>query len=466
MNKLNVLKKPFRLIYNAGEKYLGSRTVPFRNVLGIFLPILIDLALVTIINVVNVAMISSSGTEAVAAVSMVDSLNMLLVNLFIAIATGGTVVVAQYKGKGDRENIGKSAAQAITSSVGIALILTVTMIIFSKSILAFIFQDATPLVLEYGYIYLLGSALSYPFFAINQSFIGSHRGMGESRTAMFFSVLVNGLFLLFNFLFIKLFGMGVLGISISIFACRIIVAILAIIYMIFFSTSIRVKLKWIFSFQWKIQKSILLIGMPAASEQIFFNGGKLLTQTFIASLGTVAMAANAISNSMAAMYFITTNAASLTVITVVGQCMGAKKIASAKRFTINAVIGSGILTAVVCLLFAPFTGLLLSLYNPIEEVRNMAYPIVILCMIATPLLWPMGFVTPSGLRGAGDAGFTSIAALSTMWTVRIGLGWLFTFPLGLGLFGVFLAMVIEWGVRGTVFLIRLMGKKWYRHKIV
>ena len=466
MNKLNVWKKPFGFIYSLGEKHLGTSTISFRGVLGIFLPILIDLSLVTFINVINVAMISSSGTEAVAAVSMVDSLNMLLVNLFIAIATGGTVVVAQYKGKGDRENMSISASQSITSSVVIALALTVSMIIFSRPILSFIFQSANAQVLDYGYIYLLGSCISYPFFAINQSVIGSYRGMGESRTAMMFSVFINGLFLIFNFLFIKLLGMGVLGISISIVVCRILGAVFAIFYMAFFSTTIRVKAKWIFSFRWKIQKSILLIGMPSASEQVFFNGGKLLTQTFIAGLGTVAMATNAIASSIITMYYIPVNAVTLTVITVVGQCIGAGKVDSAKRFIKNAVIASSILAAVVCLLFAPFSGLLLSLYNPIDEVKNMSYPLLFLCMFAIPLLWSMGFVTPSGLRGAGDAGFTSITALTTMWTIRIGLGWVLTFTFGLGLLGIFIAMVVEWGVRGTVFLIRLRGKKWYKHKIV
>jgi Na+-driven multidrug efflux pump len=81
-------------------------------------------------------------------------------------------------------------------------------------------------------------------------------------------------------------------------------------------------------------------------------------------------------------------------------------------------------------------------------------------------MWPISFVTPSALRAAGDSRFTSVMAMLSMWLFRVVMGYVFGVLLGMGIFGIWLAMELEWGVRGLIFTTRLRGDKWYRHKLV
>ncbi len=81
------------------QRNLSGECFSFKSLTVLFLPILVDQAMVAILNIINSSMVSSSGEGAVAAVNMVDSINLFMINFFIAIATGGTVVVAQYMGR-------------------------------------------------------------------------------------------------------------------------------------------------------------------------------------------------------------------------------------------------------------------------------------------------------------------------------------------------------------------------------
>ena len=91
---------------------------------------------------------------------------------------------------------------------------------------------------------------------------------------------------------------------------------------------------------------------------------------------------------------------------------------------------------------------------------------LIVIVIGLPLFWPMAFITPSALRSAGDAKFTFIAAMLSMWIVRVLLGYLLGIQFGFGIVGVVAAMVLEWGVRAIIFTLRKRGKKWYQHKVI
>lgn len=452
--------------YRLGRKYFSCDTIGFSKILAVGVPIFVDQAIVFVMNLLNVAMISSSGAEAVSAVSMVDSLNFFIVNIFIAIATGGTVVVAQYKGRKDPLNTSKSSSQAIMSSAVLALFLSFVLIVFSGHILDFLFGSADQRVIDYGFIYLIGSCLSYPFFAVNQSVLGILRGIGESKTSLSLSAIINGMYFAGNIIMINVFHMSVFGIAVSILASRVIGSVLSILYLLFKEEELRIRIKDFFTVDWEKQKSIFYIGIPSGIEQLFFNGGKLLTQTFIVSLGTASIAANAIGGAVCGVLYIPGMTFSILIITIVGQCIGAGNHEDAKRMIKRGIIFSSIFSVIFSLAMLPVLPHLLSIYNPTAEVSAIVYPLIILSAVTMPLFWSIGFVTPSGLRAAGDAKFTSYSALTTMWLFRVIFGYILAIPLHLGVFGVFVAMISEWGVRGILFLLRLKGDKWYKHKVI
>lgn len=454
------------IITRLGEKYLSGETFSFSDITSLFFPILFDQSFLAFIGVFNSSLVSSSGPAAVSAVNMVDSLNFFLMNFFVAIATGGTVVVAQYVGRRDRENVGKTIGQSIFSSTVVALIIAILIVVFREYVLNILFGKADRSVIDNALVYLTGCCLSYPFFAIYQASIGSLRGVGDTKASMFLSLIMNLLFLAGNIVLIKYVSLGIYGIVISMFVARGVGAVMSLVYLLRVRADLCVSLKSIFHVDMPLQKSILYIGVPCASEQLFFHGGKIITQTFIVSLGLASMAANAIANPLSLVLNIPENTFMLCVITVVGTCVGAGNFEEGRRFLKNMIITSSILTGILCVISIPFIPAFLNMYSPSPEIYKKAYELLILYVIGAPLLLSMGFIFPAGLRAAGDAKYTSLIALMTMWLFRVVLGYVFGITLKMDILGVWLAMVLEWGVRGFFFYIRYRGDKWYKHNFI
>lgn len=447
------------------HKNLSGECFSFKSLTVLFLPLLVDQAMVAILNIINASMVSSSGAEAVSAVNMVDSVNLFLMNFFIAIATGGTVVVAQYMGRYDSKNAGEASAQSILSCFLLSTVLAVTIIACSEPLLSVLFGQAEPKVMENARIYLVGCCMSYPAFAVFQAVSGALRGMGDTRASMMLSVGMNVVVVCLNLVFINGMGLSVLGVTFSLNIARFLAAVAAVIYLLRTKHELQIRFKYFLRFNKSVQKSIMLIGVPSASEQMFFHGGKILTQTFIVSLGTLSMTSYAISMSLIILFQVPGNALNLAVMTVVGQCMGAGNVKEAKKFIRSFVVVACILCTIIAVVMLPFTPLLYQMYSPPDGIAFETFTSLIISVIGTPLLWSMAFIVPSALRAAGDAKFTSVAAMASMWIIRVFLGYL-AVQWGFGIIGVVSVMVLEWGVRAVIFTWRERGSKWYKHKVI
>ena len=447
-------------------RHFSGETLDYRQILSIILPLLIDQAFLVCMNLVNTAMISSSGVAAVSAVNMVDSVNIFLINIFIAVATGGTVVVAQYTGRGNDKMVPKAVAGSVTSVFLIAFAITLALVVFHSPILSVLFGNAEAAVFANAKTYLIGSCISYCGIAIMEAVCGALRGIGETRSSLMISLVMNLSYVILNFVFINGMNMGVLGLVISMNVSRYTAAIFAIIYLIRKNESLHFKMSDMLGFDWSMIRRILSIGIPFAAEQMFFNGGKILTQTFIVGLGTLAMASNAISASIAGLFAIPANALALTIITVVGQCMGKGDIVQAKKVVRSFFILTSLSLAVMCILILPFFRPLVSLFNAPEEIVPVIFIIVVSFSVTQVFLWPGSFLVPAALRAGGDSTYTSIMSMLSMWLFRVIFGYILGVVLHFGIIGVWVAMYAEWGIRGVIFMTRFRGKKWYRHRVI
>ncbi|MDD9268233.1 MATE family efflux transporter [Paenibacillus sp. MAHUQ-63] len=448
------------------DKYLSGESIDYRQVVSLLLPILIDQAFLVGLSLVNTAMISSSGVAAISAVSMVDSLNMFLVNVFVALATGGTVVVAQYKGSGNDKMVSKAAAASLSTATIVALAISLLVLVFYHPILKFLFGTAEPEVFDYAGTYLVGSAVSYLGIAFKEAVSGALRGIGRTRVTLGLSLIMNMSYVLLNVVFVHFMEMGVMGLSVAVNISRYTAAVCALFYLLRMDASLRLRLQDLLEWNFAMIKKIMFIGLPFAAEQLFFNGGKMLTQIYIVSLGTYAIATNAISSVLAMFLQIPAIAFSTALVTVVGQCIGRRNIEDARKFTRTFLwLSSGSLL-VTGLILLPFFNPLVSLFQPPAEIMDDLYLIMIVNMLAQIPLWSISFLLPGALRAAGDSRFTSIASMLTMWLFRVVLGYVFGIMLGFGVIGVWAAMQLEWGVRGAVFLWRYRGEKWYKHRLI
>jgi Na+-driven multidrug efflux pump len=239
IKELKIMHKTNSLL----DKYFTGEAIDYKKMFAIILPIFVDQAFLILMSLLNTAMISSAGVAAVSAVSMVDSLNIFLVNVFLAVATGGTVMVAQYKGSGNIGMVSKTATQAISSVTIFSVVISVLVIIFHTPILNFLFGNAEADVFENARVFLIGSCISYPLIAIFQAVSGALRGVGETKPCLNLSLLMNLINTGLNVLLIMVLHMGVNGLVIATILARTLGVAASLIYIIKYNETIGFKIK-------------------------------------------------------------------------------------------------------------------------------------------------------------------------------------------------------------------------------
>ena len=447
------------------QRFSGE-SISSREIVAIIIPIIVDQAFVVGLNLINTALISSSGVAALSAVNMVDAVNMLLINVFIAVATGGTVVVAQYKGSGNDSMPGKATAGAISASFLLAFGIGLLTVGGHGPLLSFLFGNADADVLRSARVYMVGCGISYTGLAVKEAVCGALRGVGETRSSLLLSLVMNALYVAFNLVLVSALHMGVWGLAISVNISRYLAAAFSIFFLMRINRTLHFRLADTFRLELSMLRKILFIGVPFAAEQLFFQGGKILTQTFIVRLGTYAIATNAICNTITSVIQIPALALSLAVVAVVGQCIGHGSIPDARKFIRSFLMLSSVSFVGMVILMVPIYYPMLALFHPPARIIPDITRIELITSVALIPLWSISFVTPSALRAAGDSRFTSLVAMLSMWLFRVVLGYILGIVLPFGIVGVWVAMDCEWGVRGVIFLRRFHGKKWYAHHLI
>ena len=429
-----------------------------KNIFKLLWPILIEQTLSSMVGITATVMVSNVGGYAVSAVGLVDSLNILLMNVFVAIAAGATVVISQLSGKGDTVNIRKSISQATVLAVMVASAIGIVLLVFGSSAFSLLFGKVEPLVKQNGLIYMSMSAISYPFLAIFSTLAGVLRGQSNSRTPMIAAVMVNIVNVSFNSIFIYGMGLGVFGAALGTLSGRITGALILIIAICRTEGKGVFNLKH-FKFDKDILKPILHIGIPSGLDSLLFNGGKIIVQIFLSGMGTDAITGNVIAGSIFGLLCIPGNAFQLAVITISGRCYGAGLVKEAKY---NIFKCSGLamtFLAMVSLILVWFARPILSIYNPSEGAFPYALTLFYLYLVAIPITWPMSFIMPSGLRSVNDVKFVTLISIISMWLIRVLGGWFFGVYLNLGPFGINLAMCLDWVFRGSFYIPRLLTLK-------
>ncbi len=410
------------------------------------------------------------GKEAVSAIGMVDSINNLFIAFFAALSVGATVVVAQEIGQGYTKRANETAKQAIVSGIIVSGTITLFLWIFRVPVINFLYGSAEELVKLDAKLYIEFTLLTYPLIALDQIANGILRGTGDTKTPMCISMFMNivniilGYTLIYGVNILHIPPFGIMGAAMSIAIARTIGAIIIVIVLIRGSKNIRIDKIHPFKFNLNIQKDIFNIGIPAGMEQVIFQTGKLLVQVFIVTMGTASIAANAITMSITQIINVPGNALCLAATTLVGQYVGRDDIKGAKSTLFYLAKFTTVCLVVVGALFVPISRWVASFYTRDPEVIRLTSILLASNSIAL-LFWGSSFVVSAGLKGAGDTRYTMLTAFIGMWIFRICLGYVLGIVLKVGILGIWIAMYTDWFVRGTMYLIRLRGTKWLKHKL-
>ena len=449
-----------------------------RALFSIIFPLILQQILSITIGTADSMMVARAGEAAVSGVSLVNTLDTLLVLVFTSLVSGGSVVVSQALGRKDFTGARTAAKQLLYASTGIALLVSVTVILCRHPLLNLLFGAVEADVMQSALGYVFFVALSFPFLAIESANAASFRAMGNSMISLLVSLMMNLINIGGNALFILVFEWGAIGAAVATLIARIVGA--TVLTILLHSKKNAVYLEKLLHYKpdFRVIRSILHIGVPNGIENGMFQFGKLLTQTLISTMPTAAIAANAVANTLANIQYMTGAAFSNTMVTVVGRCIGAEEKEQAKRYARLLTVLEYLALFIMALVTVIFAKPLIAVYDLSPDSSALAYRLILYHSICAVLVWPIAFTLPSAFRASSDVRFPLVVSMFSMWTFRVALSYVFaqetvslfgliTFPgLGMGVMGVWVAMTVDWLFRMVMFIWRFVSGKWLTVKRV
>lgn len=432
----------------------------------LMIPLMLEQLLAMLVGVAATVMITRVGEAAVSGVSLVDTLNNLIISILAALCTGGAVVCAQYLGRQDPLNARSAAKQLFYISVFFSLAVSAALLAAPRFFIRALFGSVSEDVFQSASTYLFYTSLSFPFLAVYNACAALFRSMGNSRVSLYASAIMNVINVALNALLIYGLHWGVRGAGTATLVSRAVASILILIQIRNPSNVIHLSRFFHVRFERRMVGSILSVGIPNGFENGLFNLGKILVQALVATLGTSAIAANAVLNSVSGLAIVPGTGMGLAILTVIGQCIGANDYEQAQAYVKKMMLYTYafmLIPNLPILLFSKWIVALFPLSAEAVLVCRTVLPVMVSFHMTT---WPPAFALPNALRAAGDAKYTMIVSATSMWVVRIGLSYVLIVVLGLGVAGVWYSMFADWIVRICFFLPRYLRGKWKTKTVI
>lgn len=431
-----------------------------RALAALILPLIVEQLLSVLVGMADSIMVASVGEAAVSGVSLVDNIMVLFINLFAALATGGAVIAGQYLGQKNEKQSCRAATQMVWLILIMAVIIMALIYLGKWFILHVVFGQIDAEVMGHANIYLLIVTASIPFIALYNAGAAIFRVMGNSRLPMQVAIIMNIINLAGNAILIYALHRGTEGVAIPTLVSRVTAAVLILIFLVQEKRTIHIEKKLRYRPDWMMMKRILGIGVPNGLENSMFQLGKIIVLSLVSTFGTYAIAANAVCNAVANFQILPGMAINLGITAVIARCVGAGDYEQAQYYT-RKMIGIVYVSmwAVNVIIFA-LVPVILWAYNLSDLTAETSRTIMHFYGVSCCIVWPIAFSLPATLRAAGDAKVTMIIALATMWIFRIVFSYILGGYFGMGVLGVWIAMVIDWVVRAACMALRYKTGKW------
>lgn len=410
--------------------------------------------------VADTLMVSGVGEAAISGVSLVDSINMLVTYFFSALGAGGTIVCAQYIGHEEKDKASSASRQVLLSAFVLSIFLSVTLASLRMPLLRLIFGSVEADVLAAADIYFLVTAISYPFLGLYSVSAALHRATGNAKRPMIVAAIADVMNIAGNALLIFVFDMGVFGAALSTLVSRIFSAIVMLYYQSRPGQIITLGSLRGFRPDGPMIKRILHIGLPTAVENSMFQFGKLVVQSTVASLGTTAIAAQAVVSTLENFGSMPGMAIGTGLLTVAGQCLGRGREDEAKRYIISFTKISTVMVIITGALLSASVPLIVRFTALSAGGALLACRLIWFSSALKVFTWPASFTLPNGLRAAGDVSYTMWVSGASMWCFRVALSWVLCRYTGIGLWGVWIGWCADWLFREICFIVRYRSGKW------
>jgi putative MATE family efflux protein len=426
----------------------------------LIMPLMVEQLLTVLVGMCDSIMVAYAGEAAMSGVSLVDTIYVLIINIFVALATGGAVVAGQFLGMG-RDEEGCRAVNQLVLFIAAAGLGVAVFIILGQNILLYgVFGHIEEDVRINARTYLMITAFSIPFIALYNGGAAIFRAMGNSRLPMRISIIMNLINVAGNATLVYVFAMGAAGVAIPTLVSRMFAGVTILFFLSRCKGRLHIFHPFRIHFDRALLKKILFIGVPNGVENSMFQLGKILLISVVSTLGTASIAANAIGNVVCNFQSLASMSMGLAILPVISRCVGANDYEQVK-FYIHLMIKKAYIYGIagILLVFA-LMPLIMRAYNVSPEAESAAVMILIYHGTAAMVIHPFAFAFPSVLRASNDVRYCMLVSSLSMWIVRIGGALAAVFLLHMGVFGIWFAMPFDWTVRAAFFIRRYRSGKW------
>ena len=442
--------------------HMNNRLFSRKDLVRLIIPLIVDQFLQVAVGLSDSIMVARVGEAAVSGVSLVDTVMLLIINIFTALATGGAVIAGQYLGRRDPKTGCEATAQLFNFTFLFSIFIMILGYLGQNVILYHVFGKIEADVMKDSRNYLLIVLSSIPMIAMYNAGAAIFRAMGNSNVAMKTSLLMNSINVFGNALLIFGFHRGVEGVAIPTVVSRGVACVVILILLNNQKHELHILHPYPFKIKWNVLKKILYIGIPNGLENSMFQLGKIAVLSLVSGLGTASLAANAVGNNIANFAILPGMSFGFALLTVCAQCVGAGDFEQVKYYTKHmmrveylCLIASNL----IVILALPF---ILSVYNLSDEAARYANDIILYHAACVVTIWPLSFTLPNTLRAAADVKITMVLSIISMWVFRFGFSYMLTMVFHMGIFGVWVAMTIDWLVRGIFFVCRYRSGRWQK----
>ncbi len=433
----------------------------YQNFFKIAWPSALEAFLVAMIGSVDTIMVGTVGQGAIAAVGITTQPKFIILAMIFSLNVGVTAVTARRKGQNNQKEANRTVRAGIIISAIISCIMAVLGYIFAKPIMQLAGADSSYLIDAISYFRIL--MLSIPFQALNLTINAAHRGCGKTKISMSTNITSNVVNIIFNYLLIN--GIGIFP-RLEIKGAAIATALGAFVaFCISLSTLFRKNgyLSFHYKADWQIHKEILTpvlkVSSSAFVEQVFLRIGFFAYAAIVARLGPIEYETHVICMNILTLSFCFGDGLSIAASALVGQNLGKER---PDLSIIYGKTGQRLSFMVSCVIFFVFIfgrGPLVSMFTKDTAIIALGSNVLILAALGTHMQTSQVVLTGC-LRGAGDTSFVAVTSFISVAIVRPILTWLLCFPMGLGLYGAWVALLIDQCIRLITSQIRFSGGKW------
>ncbi|WP_050614285.1 MATE family efflux transporter [Bacillus testis] len=425
-------------------------------------PLFVELFLHMLMGNADTLMLSLYSDNSVAAVGVSNQILALVIVMFGFIATGTAILVAQNLGAKNPLAAAEVSVISLAANFAFGLILSITVFFSSKTLLHLMDLPAELMEEAHSYLSIVGGLAFIQAVIMTAGAI--LRSYGFTKDAMYVTIAMNALNIIGNYLFI--FGpfgipvLGVKGVAISTSISRVL-GLIAILILLVKRVPNKLDFLGVFRMPYQHLKNLLAIGIPSAGEQLSYNGSQMMITYFITMMGTEALTTRVYTTNLMMFIYLFAIAISQGTQIMVGHQIGARKYEEAYARCLKSLRMAILISFLCALTFSIFSKPLLSIFTDNQNILIAGSLLIWLTIILEPGR-AFNIVIINSLRATGDVRYPVIVGILSMWGVSVTLSYILGIKLAWGLFGVWIAFIVDEWLRGLLMLHRWKSRAWMK----